>query len=143
MITVNLAQALNRLRLDNQFRTLWIDAVCIDQPTLVEKSSQIALMTRIYHRASNVLIWLGPGNQQTKTAFRFLESMSEITTTWDNPHRWNGALYFDSFLLEASEQREAREKEARSLINAAKDAHLRTYMGDLGLRECGLCKKLQ
>lgn len=38
---------------------LWIDALCIDQQNLTEKSQQVAMMNKIYSRANEVLVWLG------------------------------------------------------------------------------------
>jgi hypothetical protein len=44
-------------------RWLWIDAVCIDQLSSIEKSHQVAMMGEIYSRAANVLVWLGCGTK--------------------------------------------------------------------------------
>jgi ankyrin repeat protein len=38
---------------------LWIDQICIDQKTVKERNWQVSLMSKIYARASKVLIWLG------------------------------------------------------------------------------------
>lgn len=41
---------------------LWIDAICIDQDDLDERSAQVAIMRKVYRGASRVLVWLGlPG----------------------------------------------------------------------------------
>jgi hypothetical protein len=40
-------------------RVFWIDAVCIDQASPIEKAAQIPLMGEIYSTASRVLAWLG------------------------------------------------------------------------------------
>jgi hypothetical protein len=58
-ITDNLARALRRLRYPSEPRYLWIDAICIDQKNLGERSRQVAYMGEIYKRASRVIIWLG------------------------------------------------------------------------------------
>ncbi|KAH6699714.1 heterokaryon incompatibility protein-domain-containing protein [Leptodontidium sp. MPI-SDFR-AT-0119] len=58
-VTSNLFVALRRLRRTNKTRTLWIDAVCINQQDLHEKGNQLAMMDRIYKQASRVLVWLG------------------------------------------------------------------------------------
>ena len=58
-VTVNLHTALSRLR-DRCFeRIIWVDAVCIDQENLEEKSNQVQLMAKIYSKATRVLVWLG------------------------------------------------------------------------------------
>ncbi|KAH8600659.1 heterokaryon incompatibility protein-domain-containing protein, partial [Bisporella sp. PMI_857] len=39
-------------------RWLWIDAVCINQDNLEEKSTQVAMMGDIYSGADRVIVWL-------------------------------------------------------------------------------------
>jgi hypothetical protein len=39
---------------------LWIDALCIDQENLAERTHQVQQMGSIYSRASRVISWLGP-----------------------------------------------------------------------------------
>lgn len=58
-VTENLFTALERLRLLDRPRTLWADAICIDQGNGPEKSSQIKLMSQIYSKPTRVIIWLG------------------------------------------------------------------------------------
>lgn len=40
--------------------TLWVDALCINQEDLEEKSHQITLMKDVYSRAEETCLWLGP-----------------------------------------------------------------------------------
>ncbi|MCJ1367915.1 hypothetical protein MMC16_007051 [Acarospora aff. strigata] len=58
-ITRNLHAALIRLRLPNQSRLVWADAICINQGDLEERSCQVRMMKDIYQRAFSVVIWLG------------------------------------------------------------------------------------
>ncbi|KAL2073742.1 hypothetical protein VTL71DRAFT_11068 [Oculimacula yallundae] len=46
---------------------LWIDAICIDQADLEEKSTQVLLMGEIYSKAAAVIVWLGPDSWWMKT----------------------------------------------------------------------------
>ncbi|KAF1928671.1 uncharacterized protein M421DRAFT_152160 [Didymella exigua CBS 183.55] len=59
----NLWEFLNRVRVDPllYYRLFWIDAICIDQKAdnNSEKSSQVAMMDRIYTNVHKVLCWLG------------------------------------------------------------------------------------
>ncbi|KAL7803836.1 heterokaryon incompatibility domain-containing protein [Trichoderma afarasin] len=55
----NLYDALERLRLPDEERVLWIDALCINQADNQEKTQQVRLMGEIYSKAQRVLIWLG------------------------------------------------------------------------------------
>ncbi|KAF1969164.1 heterokaryon incompatibility, partial [Bimuria novae-zelandiae CBS 107.79] len=46
--------------------TLWIDALCINQNDPIEKGHQVALMGKVYSRASSVLVWLGDGDDSSQ-----------------------------------------------------------------------------
>ncbi|KAF2109166.1 heterokaryon incompatibility protein-domain-containing protein [Lophiotrema nucula] len=58
-VTDNCWLALRRLRDRNTFRTLWVDAICIDQFNLAERNHQVSFMRTIYSRASRVIVYLG------------------------------------------------------------------------------------
>lgn len=60
-ITSNLDAALRHIRDRKLARSLWIDAVSINQEDYVEKSQQIPLMWRVYSDADEVLAWVGEG----------------------------------------------------------------------------------
>lgn len=57
-VTSNLAAALLALRLCDQPRLIWIDAICINQNSTHERSEQVQLMRKIYQNAATVYIWL-------------------------------------------------------------------------------------
>ena len=58
-VTSNLHAALLRLRSEQSTRTFWIDAICINQSDIPERSMQVSLMGDIYGAASGVTVWLG------------------------------------------------------------------------------------
>jgi len=58
-VTANLEAALRRLRHPTQDRQLWVDALCINQADDAEKSHQVNLMSEIYSRTDEGLLWLG------------------------------------------------------------------------------------
>ena len=59
-VSPNLEHALRDLRLEgSRPRTLWVDAVCINQTDIPEKNKQLRRMKSIYENASRVLIWIG------------------------------------------------------------------------------------
>jgi hypothetical protein len=58
-VTTNLESALRHLRKEKQIRTLWVDALCIDQKNEDEKRAQVQRMDRIYANATSTTIWLG------------------------------------------------------------------------------------
>ena len=58
-VTESLDLCLRRLRYADRSRILWVDALCINQDDIQERSKQVQLMAMIYSSAKNVLIWLG------------------------------------------------------------------------------------
>ena len=58
-ITESLDQGLRRLRVCDKRRMLWIDALCINQRDIQERSRQVQHMAAIYRSAKRVVIWLG------------------------------------------------------------------------------------
>ncbi|KAH6625561.1 heterokaryon incompatibility protein-domain-containing protein, partial [Boeremia exigua] len=65
-VTPNCRDALIRLRQRLGIRTIWVDAICIDQsetPTATtERNRQVQMMGEIYRRAQQVVVWLGHGD---------------------------------------------------------------------------------
>lgn len=57
-VTWSLYYALYHLRWRHQ--RLWVDAICINQDDPTERGLQVQEMSKIYARASNVIVWLGP-----------------------------------------------------------------------------------
>ncbi|KFG84121.1 hypothetical protein MANI_000736 [Metarhizium anisopliae] len=55
----NCEKALRRLRNRVTSRTVWIDAICINQADKDEKGAQVLLMQDIYRQAQQVCVWLG------------------------------------------------------------------------------------
>ncbi|EXA34679.1 hypothetical protein FOVG_14097 [Fusarium oxysporum f. sp. pisi HDV247] len=61
-ITENCFDALQNCRLDDQDRHLWVDAICINQSNISERTHQVGMMRQIYSTASRVLIYLEIGD---------------------------------------------------------------------------------
>ena len=53
---------------------IWIDAICINQADVEEKSAQLPLMSNIYSQATTVVIWLRGADGQADDAFVWVES---------------------------------------------------------------------
>jgi hypothetical protein len=78
--TDNLASALRYIRkhlasgslIDDLPQLFWIDAICIDQNNLEERSHPIRLMQTVYASATNVLSWLGCDDDLIPRAFDFM-----------------------------------------------------------------------
>lgn len=58
-VSQNLFDALINIRLSDKSRTIWIDALCINQENDAEKSEQVQYMYGIYRAATRVIVWLG------------------------------------------------------------------------------------
>lgn len=58
-IAGNLNHALRRLRDNSTARVVWVDALCINQEDLSERSSQVQNMSSIYTDAKRVITWMG------------------------------------------------------------------------------------
>ncbi|KAK4123075.1 hypothetical protein N657DRAFT_664174 [Parathielavia appendiculata] len=72
LVTKNCHEALVNLRSRFFPRTLWIDAICINQAgtdeATAERNGQVAMMGEIYLKATRVLIWLGAPAQDATTS---------------------------------------------------------------------------
>jgi hypothetical protein len=55
-VTQNLASALRYLRHETEDRQLWVDAVCIDQKNLQERSKQVLKMADVYQIAKRAIV---------------------------------------------------------------------------------------
>ncbi|KUJ08711.1 HET-domain-containing protein, partial [Mollisia scopiformis] len=63
-VTPNLALAIRRLRMPDGTRVVWIDAICVNQEDLNERSQQVQLMREIYSQAWRVVVWLGEDEER-------------------------------------------------------------------------------
>ncbi|KAK4184540.1 heterokaryon incompatibility protein-domain-containing protein [Podospora australis] len=59
-------------------RFIWIDAICIDQSNMHERTSQVQMMARIYESAHSIVGWLGPADHTTANATRAIERLSSV-----------------------------------------------------------------
>ena len=82
-VTQNLAEALPYLRYRDKPRTLWIDAICVNQHDLKERSRQVRRMADLYRLADRVVVWLGPEKADSKYGLRLLQDLSsKVTVDW-------------------------------------------------------------
>lgn len=92
-VTSNLEIALRHLRSETEPRTLWVDAISINQINEEEKSHQVREMTSIYESASRVLIWLGEAEDDSDLAMDLVENigatgLDHFKADEDNPRPW-------------------------------------------------------
>ncbi|PMD34449.1 HET-domain-containing protein [Hyaloscypha variabilis F] len=74
-IGLNLAVVLQHLRYEDTPRSLWIDAICINQKDLEERSRQVRRMASIYKMAYRVVVWLGPESADSNLALSAIEKL--------------------------------------------------------------------
>ncbi|KAK3615507.1 hypothetical protein LTR56_026549 [Elasticomyces elasticus] len=72
-VTESAVDALWRFRLPTAVRTVWLDAVCIDQANTSEKGEQVVMMAEIYGSARQVLAWVGHAAVGSDTLFGKLQ----------------------------------------------------------------------
>ncbi|KAL8723917.1 MAG: hypothetical protein Q9181_007083 [Wetmoreana brouardii] len=77
-IKSNLDTALRSLRLPSHARRLWVDALCIDQGNIDERSRQVQYMRIIYKHAARTIVWLGPRSQGIEEAFHLADMVAEV-----------------------------------------------------------------
>lgn len=78
-ITRNLDVALRHIRRKSgEPSVFWIDAICIDQGNIQERSNQVALMDSIYTIAGTTVVWLGPEEGKSNQAMELLCKLGEM-----------------------------------------------------------------
>lgn len=99
-VSQNLFSALQCLRQKRRNRMLWVDAICIDQNDLKERSLQVRRMGDIYRMASRVCVWLGEADLDSNLAMDFiqhnvlLKSVEEICRDRDAMYGWAALANF-------------------------------------------------
>ncbi|KAF5595330.1 heterokaryon incompatibility het-6 [Fusarium pseudocircinatum] len=71
-ITPNLHSALIHLRSPDTARTLWVDALCINQSVHGERNQQVRIMGDIYKSARQVVVWLGDAADDSHLVFQHI-----------------------------------------------------------------------
>ena len=80
----SLVDALRRMRLPDQPRTVRINAICINQEDIAERNSQVPLMGLIYSRAFSIVVWAGGADAvgDVAKAFWCFESSYGVYDFW-------------------------------------------------------------
>jgi hypothetical protein len=64
-ITHSLQGVLKKLRTAEKVRTIWADAICINQGDIDERNAQVQLMRDVYRKCTRVIAWLGEGTNES------------------------------------------------------------------------------
>ena len=143
VVTRNLFNALKRFRRLESSRRLWVDALCINQYDPVERSQQVRLMTQIYRKSRDALIWVGEekSNFDVKLAFRVADNRLVYlgcTRMIDRPKGTKPMVLISNnseavqLLLATQDQMQCDEIQSRLDILAAldiKDSRPKLFMG--------------
>ena len=78
LVTNNLLDALYQFRDNTSDLQLWVDAICINQSDVRERTSQVALMSDIYYVAEAIIVWLGPEDDDARCAVELQERFAPI-----------------------------------------------------------------
>jgi Heterokaryon incompatibility protein (HET) len=90
----SVAEALRILELEGEESlAIWVDALCINQADLDEKSHQIRFMPRIYTNAFSVIMWLGEEEESDELAFDLIRDaphgpIVELFKSADKSKHW-------------------------------------------------------
>jgi hypothetical protein len=110
-VTKNLYEALRRLRRESEERTLWIDALCINQSDIAERNSQVGIMSNIYRCApQGVVVWLGEEDTPIDQGMTLLKELGlvgqNLLELHDTKSIWEemGRINISSFEVEACTQ---------------------------------------
>jgi len=82
-ITESLDSALRHLRQEREPVVIWIDQICINQNDNSEKSEQVKMMARIYSKAKQVVIWLGPASPGSDDAMHLYAQVGDAISKAD------------------------------------------------------------
>jgi hypothetical protein len=96
-IRKNLEAALRHLRLTQEARYLWVDAICINQDDMDERSRQVSIMSEIYSKASQVVVWLG---EREEPSDRVPHAVSHWKSSYATRKGFSGAFAANSIMAE-------------------------------------------
>lgn len=88
----NLHDALQALRHPYQTRTIWIDAICIDQNDAGEKETQVQRMCDIYGSASMVYAWLGKDEDDSFLGLECLHHLVSTSGAWTDTDQFEDLI---------------------------------------------------
>lgn len=74
----NLASALRYIRDPRKKVVLWVDILCINQTDITERSAQLSIITTIFRRAAEVIVWLGSENDHINEAIDWIPRLLDL-----------------------------------------------------------------
>lgn len=86
LVTRNCHDAIRSLRQKGKARTIWIDAIYINQHNISERNAEVRMMGRIYAAASRTVVYLGeetPGSRLLFGELAIADSLYQSTTSFE------------------------------------------------------------
>lgn len=74
-VTRNCVAVLKQLRHPKKRRLVWIDAICIDQQSDLDRNHQVSLMAGIYTSARTVIAYTGAATEESNKLFNYMNSI--------------------------------------------------------------------
>jgi hypothetical protein len=102
----NLYSALRHIRSPDTDVMLWVDAICINQQDPREKGHQVKQMRDVYKNAEEVLIWLGPSNDDIDLlleSIRYIDEQANKAQAWGHRSETDRASLCRLFMLRTLE----------------------------------------
>ncbi|KAL6859797.1 hypothetical protein ACO1O0_003821 [Amphichorda felina] len=88
-IRPSLEAALTFLRLPHHTRLLWVDAVCINQDDVDERSRQVQYMRLVYKNSARALVWVGFKTPGVEDAFKMARRLVSFRQMMDDQKHFN------------------------------------------------------
>jgi hypothetical protein len=86
-VTESCILALNELRRESmaysKTYSIWIDAICINQEDIPERTQQLYIMRKIYAGATKLIIWLGPERDGSNEAIEIMKELAKASRKGD------------------------------------------------------------
>lgn len=136
-VTLNLFHALQHFRKRDGPRTLWADAICIQQMNPREKGLQVQLMGDIYERSVRTLVWLGVDQDGVAVSTtEFIKQVSQISR--DLNEKYGGARHIPNLSKEENPVSQDPEKWATYKTFLSNTWFTRTWV----MQEVGIAPKV-
>jgi len=74
-VTSHLQEGLRNIFAISNCPRLWVDAICINQASDIEKAPQVAKMHHIYRKAKGIYVWLGRAEDQSDEAITAIKDV--------------------------------------------------------------------
>jgi hypothetical protein len=95
----SLETVLRRIRDESTEISVWVDMLCIDQADREEWDEQVFLMPLIFKQADGVIVWLGVGDDDSRTAMGFipqlvnLKKFDNLVKSDSTPNQWQALVH--------------------------------------------------